>query len=199
MTSANPHSPTLSGGLMLHALARNWWLILLRGICAILFGVLAFIWPGITLLTLALLYGFFALIEGALALAAAIMGGAPAPRWWLAVAGLLGIAVGILTIMMPGMTAFILVLFIAAWAIVSGIMQIVGAIRLRKEIDNEWMLIAVGAISVAFGVLVALQPMLGALSLVFVIGAYAIIYGIALVALAFRLRGHSHPAPASAA
>jgi uncharacterized membrane protein HdeD (DUF308 family) len=183
---------------MLHALARNWWLILLRGICAILFGVLAFIWPGITLLTLALLYGIFALIEGALALAAAIMGGAPAPRWWLAVVGLLGIAVGILTIIMPGITAFILVLFVAAWAIISGIMQIVGAIRLRKEIDNEWMLVAVGVISVAFGVLVALQPMLGALSLVFVIGAYAIIYGIALVALAFRLRGHSHPAPASA-
>jgi uncharacterized membrane protein HdeD (DUF308 family) len=183
---------------MLHALARNWWLILLRGVCAILFGVLAFIWPGITLLTLALLYGIFALIEGALALAAAIMGGAPAPRWWLAVVGLLGIAVGILTIIMPGMTAFLLVLFIAAWAIVSGIMQIVGAIRLRKEIDNEWMLVAVGVISVAFGVLVALQPMLGALSLVFVIGAYAIIYGVALVALAFRLRGHSHPAPASA-
>lgn len=199
MTSAYPQSPALSGGLMLHALARNWWLILLRGICAILFGVLAFIWPGITLLTLALLYGFFVLIEGALALAAAIMGGSPAPRWWLAVVGLLGIAVGILTIMMPGITAFLLVLFIAAWAIVSGIMQIVGAIRLRKEIDNEWMLVAVGVISVAFGVLVALQPMLGALSLVFVIGAYAIIYGIALVALAFRLRGHSHPAPASAA
>ncbi|MEA2984112.1 MAG: hypothetical protein QOD94_366 [Alphaproteobacteria bacterium] len=198
MTSAYPQSQALSGGLMLHALARNWWLILLRGVCAILFGVLAFIWPGITLLTLALLYGIFALIEGALALAAAIMGGAPAPRWWLAVVGLLGIAVGILTIIMPGMTAFLLVLFIAAWAIVSGIMQIVGAIRLRKEIDNEWMLVAVGVISVAFGVLVALQPMLGALSLVFVIGAYAIIYGVALVALAFRLRGHSHPAPASA-
>ena len=196
MTSAYPQSPSLSGGLMLHALARNWWLILLRGICAILFGVLAFIWPGITLLTLALLYGIFALIEGALALAAAIMGGAPAPRWWLAVLGLIGIAVGILTIIMPGMTAFILVLFVAVWAIISGIMQIVGAIRLRKEIENEWMLVAVGAISVAFGVLVALQPMLGALSLVFVIGAYAIIYGIALVALAFRLRGHSHPAPA---
>jgi len=181
---------------MLHALAEHWWLLLLRGICAILFGVLAFIWPGITLLTLALLYGIFALIEGALALAAAIMGGAPAPRWWLAVLGLIGIAVGILTIIMPGMTAFILVLFVAVWAIISGIMQIVGAIRLRKEIENEWMLVAVGAISVAFGVLVALQPMLGALSLVFVIGAYAIIYGIALVALAFRLRGHSHPAPA---
>ena len=199
MTSAYPQSPSLSGGLMLHALARNWWLILLRGICAILFGVLAFIWPGITLLTLALLYGIFALIEGALALAAAIMGGAPAPRWWLAVVGLLGIAVGILTIIMPGITAFILVLFVAAWAIISGLMQIVGAIRLRKEIDNEWMLVAVGVISVAFGLLVLLQPMLGALSLVFVIGAYAIIYGIALVALAFRLRGHSHPAPASVA
>ena len=95
------------------------------------------------------------------------------------------------------MTAIVLVLFIAGWTIVSGVMQIVGAIRLRKEIDNEWRLVAVGAISVAFGVLVAMQPTPGALGLVFVIGAYAIVYGVALVALAFRLRSHSHPAPAS--
>lgn len=179
-------------GPMLHALARNWWLILLRGIAAIVFGVLTFIWPGMTLLTLALLYGVFALIEGVLALAAAVVGGAPAPRWWLAIVGLLGIAVGILTFMMPGMTAFLLVLFVAGWAIATGIMQVIGAIRLRKEIDNEWMLIAVGVISILFGVLVAMQPGLGALSLAYVIGAYAIIFGITLVGLAFRLRGHSH-------
>src|SRR5256886_16261194 len=82
-------------GLLLHALAKNWWLLLLRGICAILFGVLTFVWPGITLLTLVLLYGAFALVDGVLALAEAVMGGAPAPRWWLALGGLLGIAVGI--------------------------------------------------------------------------------------------------------
>src|SRR3954466_4170871 len=89
--------------VMLHALARNWWLILLRGLCAIAFGVLAFVLPRVTLLTLVILYGAFALADGVLALAAAIMGGAPAPRWWLAIAGLLGIAVGIATFVMPGM------------------------------------------------------------------------------------------------
>jgi uncharacterized membrane protein HdeD (DUF308 family) len=177
---------------MLHGLARNWWLILLRGIAAIAFGVLAFVWPGITLVTLALLYGAFAFVEGVLALAAAVMGGSPAPRWWLAIVGLLGIAVGLLTLMMPGVTAFILVLFVAGWAIATGVMQIIGAIRLRKEIDNEWMLVAVGLISVLFGVLVAIQPMVGAISLVFVLGAYAIIFGVTLVGFAFKLRRHRH-------
>src|SRR5262245_22497666 len=90
-------NPPLEPRLLLHALAKNWWLLLLRGICAIVFGVLTFVWPGITLLTLVLLYGAYALVDGVLALAEAIMGGAPAPRWWLALVGLLGIAVGILT------------------------------------------------------------------------------------------------------
>jgi uncharacterized membrane protein HdeD (DUF308 family) len=189
---ANVHnlSPA-SSGLMLRDLARNWWLILLRGIAAIAFGVLAFVWPGITLVTLALLYGAFALVEGALALAAAAAGGSPAPRWWLVIVGLLGVAVGVLTIMMPGMTALLLVLLVAGWAIATGIMQIIGAIRLRREIDNEWMLVAVGLISVLFGVLVAIQPIVGAISLVFVLGAYAIIFGITLVGFAFRLRRHA--------
>jgi uncharacterized membrane protein HdeD (DUF308 family) len=189
---ANVHnlSPA-SSGLMLRDLARNWWLILLRDIAAIAFGVLAFVWPGITLVTLALLYGAFALVEGALALAAAVAGGSPAPRWWLVIVGLLGVAVGVLTIMMPGMTALLLVLLVAGWAIATGIMQIIGAIRLRREIDNEWMLVAVGLISVLFGVLVAIQPIVGAISLVFVLGAYAIIFGITLVGCAFRLRRHA--------
>ena len=191
MTNVHNLSPAASE-LMLHGLARNWWLILLRGIAAIAFGISAFVWPGITIVTLALLYGVFAFIEGVLALAAAVMGGSPAPRWWLAIVGLLGIAVGVLTWMMPVVTAFILVLFFAGWAIATGVVQIIAAIRLRKEIDNEWMLVAVGAISVLFGVLVAIQPMVGAISLVFVLGAYAIIFGIALVGFAFKLRGHQH-------
>jgi uncharacterized membrane protein HdeD (DUF308 family) len=90
-------NPPLEPRLLLHALAKNWWLLLLRDICAILFGVLTFVWPGITLLTLVLLYGAYALADGVLALAEAVMGGAPAPRWWLALMGLLGIAAGILT------------------------------------------------------------------------------------------------------
>jgi uncharacterized membrane protein HdeD (DUF308 family) len=187
-------NPSLAPRLMLHALCRNWWLLLLRGIVAIVFGVLTFAWPGITLLTLVLFYGAFALVDGVLAIAAAVMGGAPAPRWWLAIVGLLGIAVGILTFAWPGVTALILLLFIAGWAIATGTLQIVGAIALRKEIDNEWLLIASGALSVLFGLILVAQPQTGALALLFIIGAYAILYGILLVFFALRLRGHSYAA-----
>ncbi len=184
-------NPPLGSRVLLHALAKHWWLLLLRGICAILFGVLAFVWPGITLLTLVLFYGAFALVDGVLALAEAVMGGAPAPRWWLALVGLLGIAVGILTFAWPGITALVLLLFIAGWAIATGILQIVGAIRLRKEIDNEWLLIASGALSVIFGLILVAQPGTGALALLYVIGIYAIIYGILEVWLSLRLRAHA--------
>src|ERR1044072_7010315 len=109
-------APPFAGPLMVHALARNWWLILLRGIAAVIFGVLTFAWPGITLVTLILLYGVFALADGVLALVAAIMGGHPAPRWWLAIVGLLGLGAGLITLMMPGITALILVYCIAFWA-----------------------------------------------------------------------------------
>ncbi len=178
-------------GLLLHALAKHWWLLLLRGICATLFGVLTFVWPGITLLTLVLLYGAYALADGVLALVEAVMGGAPAPRWWLALVGLLGIAVGILTFAWPGITALVLLLFIAGWAIATGILQIVGAIRLRKEIDNEWLLIASGVLSVIFGLILVAQPATGALALLYVIGIYAVLYGILEVWLSLRLRGHA--------
>jgi uncharacterized membrane protein HdeD (DUF308 family) len=179
---------------MLHALARNWWLILLRGIAAVVFGLLTFVWPGITLLTLVLLYAAFAFVDGVLALWAAIAGGQAAPRWWLAIIGLLGIAVGVLTLVMPGVTALVLLLFIAAWAIIMGIMEIIGAIQLRKEIDNEWWLIASGALSVLFGLVLIVFPGAGALGLIFVIGVYAIIYGVTLIGLAFRLKKHTHAA-----
>src|SRR5512145_3363266 len=106
-------------GVLLHSLAKNWWLILLRGIFAILFGVLAFVWPGVTLVTLVMFYGAFALVDGLLAIVAAITGGAPAPRWWLAIVGLAGIAAGLLTFLWPGVTALVLLVFIAIWAIVT--------------------------------------------------------------------------------
>jgi uncharacterized membrane protein HdeD (DUF308 family) len=169
----------------------SWWVLLLRGICAILFGVLTFVWPGITLLTLVLLYGAYALADGVLALAEAVMGGAPAPRWWLALVGLLGIAVGVLTFAWPGITALVLLLFIAGWAIATGLLQIVGAIRLRKEIENEWLLIASGVLSVIFGLILVVQPGTGALALLYVIGIYAILYGILEIWLSLRLRSHA--------
>jgi uncharacterized membrane protein HdeD (DUF308 family) len=189
----NVHAmPAPSSGVLLHALERSWWLILLRGVCAVIFGVLTFIWPGVTLLTLVLLYGAYALVDGALAIWAAIVGGEPAPRWWLLIVGLLGIAAGLVTLLMPGVTALVLLFFIAFWAILTGVMQIIGAIRLRKEIDNEWLLAAGGLLSVLFGVILLVQPGAGALGLIFVIGAYAVIYGGILIWLALRLHNHSY-------
>jgi uncharacterized membrane protein HdeD (DUF308 family) len=173
---------------MVHALAKNWWMLLLRGIAAIIFGVLALAWPGITLLTLIQVYGAFALVDGVLAIISAIAGGAPAPRWWLAVVGLLGIATGLLMFMMPGVTALVLLYFIAGWAIATGVFQIIGAINLRKEIDNEWYLILGGVVSVLFGAGVMMAPGAGALALLWVIGIYAIFLGVMFVALSFRLK-----------
>lgn len=180
------------GSAMVNTLAKNWWLLLLRGIAAIIFGVLAFAWPGLTLLTLILFYGAFALVDGVLAIVAAVTGGAPAPRWWLAIVGILGIAAGLLTFLMPGLSAFVLLYFIAGWAIATGVLQIIGAIQLRKEIDNEWFLILSGVISVLFGLGMMVAPGAGALALVWVIGTYAVVIGAMLVALAFRLKKHNH-------
>jgi len=180
------------GSAMVHALAKNWWMLLLRGIAAIIFGVLAFAWPGMTLLTLVTLYGAYTLVDGVLAIVAAITGGAPAPRWWLAVVGLLGIATGLLVFLMPGLTALVLLYFIAGWAIATGLFQVIGAIRLRKEIDNEWYLILSGVVSVLFGIGVIMAPGAGALALLWVIGTYAVIMGVILVALAFRLKKLAH-------
>jgi uncharacterized membrane protein HdeD (DUF308 family) len=184
-------SVMLSDRPLLRALAKNWWLLLLRGLAAILFGVLALGWPGLTLLTLILLYGAYALTDGVIAVFAAITGNAPGGRWWLAIAGLLGIAVGALTFMLPGMTTLVLLFTMGGWAVAIGVLQIIGAIRLRKEIDNEWLLILSGAISVLFGLGIVANPGAGALAIVWVIGAYAIIAGGLYIGLAFRLKKHA--------
>lgn len=180
------------GAAMVHALAKNWWMLLLRGIAAIIFGGLALAWPGMTLLTLVLFYGAYALIDGVLAIGAAIAGGTLLPRWWLAVVGLLGIGAGLLTFMMPGLTTIVLLYLIAGWAIATGVFQIIGAIRLRKEIDNEWFLILGGIVSVLFGAAMMVAPGAGALALITVIGIYALFIGVLLVALSFRLKKHVH-------
>jgi uncharacterized membrane protein HdeD (DUF308 family) len=176
---------------MLDDLARNWWLVLLRGICAIIFGLLTIMWPGLSLLTLVLMYGVFALFDGGLAIGAAIMGGTLAPRWWLALVGLLGIGAGAVTLMWPGITGLVLLYFIAGWAIAAGIFEIIGAIRLRKEIEGEWWLVASGILSVLFGLAILLFPAAGALSIAFAIGCFAIAYGALLVGFSWRLKKHA--------
>jgi uncharacterized membrane protein HdeD (DUF308 family) len=177
---------------MLHALAENWWLFLLRGLCAIVFGILTFIWPRATLLTLVLLYGAFALVDGVAAVLAAIKGGEMTSRWWLAILGVVSIAAGSLTLYWPGLTALVLLLFIAFWAIATGIVQVIGGLRLRKEIDGEWLLVAGGVLSVLFGLLLLTRPGAGALAMIYAIGAFAIAHGILTVAFSLRLHRHVH-------
>jgi uncharacterized membrane protein HdeD (DUF308 family) len=175
---------------MLDALARYWWVVALRGALAVLFGVLALVWPGITLAALVLLFGGYALVDGVFALGNAFFGGARAEgrRPWLILEGVVGIIVGILTFVWPGITALALLWVIAAWAIITGVLEIATAIRLRRELRGEWMLIASGVLSVIFGLILAVRPGPGAVALVWVIGIYAIIFGVSLLFLAFRLR-----------
>jgi uncharacterized membrane protein HdeD (DUF308 family) len=175
---------------MLETMTRNWWLVVLRGVLAIIFGVLAFIWPGSVLAALVLLFGAYALVDGIFALGAGIVGhGDGTFRLALVLIGITGIAAGILTFFWPGLTALTLLYLIAGWAIITGVAQIVGAIRLRQVIDNEWTLIIGGVITVAFGALAIAFPGTGALSIIWLIGTYAILFGVLLVALGFRLRG----------
>ena len=195
-THIQPGRPSPFLGLALRELAENWWLLLLRGIAAIAFGALAFIWPGLTLLALTLMWGFYAIADGVLALWAAIAskGGEIAPRWWLAVVGIAGILAGALTFVWPGMTALVLLMFIASWAIIIGVLQLWGAIRLRKEIEGEWLLGLSGVLWVAFGVIMFVRPGAGALALIWWIGSFAILAGCVYIALAFQLKKYKRPA-----
>ena len=174
---------------MVETLARNWGWILLRGIVAILFGVFTLFKPGIALTMLVLLFGAYALLDGVFMAVSAIANRQGQPRWVaLLVGGILGIAIGILTFVMPGITAVALLALIAVWAIIIGVAEIVAAIQLRKVLTREWMLMVAGVASVAFGIFLFARPSLGALAVVLWIGAYAVVLGILLVALAFRLR-----------
>jgi uncharacterized membrane protein HdeD (DUF308 family) len=174
---------------MLRMLTHYWWTILLRGIFAILFGIAAFIWPNLTITALVLLFGAYVLVDGIFAVIVGIQLYGKNERWWaVLLEGIAGIVLGVLTLFWPGTTALVLVYFIAAWALVTGVLEIAAAIRLRKEIEGEWMLILAGAASVLFGVLLIMQPGAGAIALVWLIGAYAIVFGVLLSILAFRLR-----------
>ncbi len=190
------HSSSSSPLALLPALAENWLLLLLRGIVTIAFGVLAFIWPGLTLLTLIFLWGAYAIADGVLALGAAVSskGGEIAPRWWLALIGLAGILAGLLAFVWPAITAQVLLVFIASWAILTGALQIWGAIQLRKEIEVEWMLVLSGLLSIALGIALFARPGVGALAVIWLIGSFAILVGCIYVSLALWLKKHKRQA-----
>lgn len=186
---------------MIEVLTRNWRWVVLRGVVAILFGILTFFNPGITLAVLVLLFGAYALVDGVFLVASAIANRHGEPRWVALLAGgVLGIAIGLVTFFSPQTTAIGLIALIALWAIVTGVAEIAAAIRLRKVITDEWLFILAGILAVTFGVLLFFAPGPGALAMVLWIGAYAVASGILLVAFGFRLRNwarmHVTPRPA---
>jgi uncharacterized membrane protein HdeD (DUF308 family) len=170
-------------------LSLTWWVLLLRGLFAITFGIITLLQPTITLALLLLFFAFYTLSDGILGVWTAIAGRKEDENWWvLLLWGLVGIVVGILTIMAPSLTVLALLFYIAIWAIATGVLEIVAAIRLRKEIEGEWLLVLGGVASVVFGILLMAQPGAGAISLVWLIASFAIIFGIILSLLAFKVR-----------
>jgi uncharacterized membrane protein HdeD (DUF308 family) len=181
-------------------LVRNWWALALRGLAAIVFGLIAFLAPGFMVLWLALLFGAYALVDGVFAIIAGVRAAQRHERWWpFALEGLLSLVVGVVALVMPVAAALALLYLVAVWAIVTGVFRISAAVRLRKEIQGEWLLILNGALSVLLGILIVARPAAGLVTLVWVLGVYAMVYGIILVGLAFKLRGHRHRAGAARA
>jgi uncharacterized membrane protein HdeD (DUF308 family) len=169
--------------------------LVIRGLAGIAFGILTFIWPGITVLSLVLLFGAYALLDGVFSLGGAVRAMASHERWGaLILEGITGILAAVITIVWPGITAFGLVFLVAAWALVTGVLEMVAAIRLRRQISGEWLLLLGGIASVAFGILLMIAPAAGALVIALWMGAYALIFGTLLVALGFRLRSWSRNA-----
>ena len=183
---------------MVERLSRYWWLVALRGLLAILFGVLLLVWPGIGLAVLVILFGAYALVDGLFALGHAFSSTEdPSHRWAHVFEGVVGVIAGIVTFFWPGVTALALLYVIAAWALVTGVLELIAAFRLRAHVENElWMGLG-GVLSILFGIVLLVAPGAGALAVTWIIAAYAIVFGIALIALGFRLRGMGDRAGAS--
>ncbi|MCP9955104.1 MULTISPECIES: HdeD family acid-resistance protein [Actinomadura] len=173
---------------MFEPMTRHWWVLALRGAFAILFGIAAWVWPGITVWALVVLFGAYALVDGVFALAAAFRDTTGGPRGMLLLSGVAGVGLGVVALVWPGITAFVLLMLIAAWAVATGVLEIVAAVALRKELRGEWAYVLTGAVSVIFGILLFAWPVSGAVAIVWLIGLFAILFGAAMVGAAFRLR-----------
>ncbi|PYS91656.1 MAG: hypothetical protein DMF62_02040 [Acidobacteria bacterium] len=171
-------------------LARTWWMFLIRGVLALIFGVVAILSPATAFISLVLIFGAFAFVDGVFALIAGIT--AKSENWlWLILEGVIGLFIGVVTLIQPAAMGEAWLILIAVWAIVTGIFEVVTAIRIRKLIEGEFWMILSGLISFAFGVLVLLNPMSGAVAVGFIIGIYAVMFGATLIALSLRLRRHA--------
>ncbi len=175
--------------MMIEALKRHWWVPVIRGIAAIVFGIIAFVYPGITVATLVLFFGAWVLIDGIFRVVGAIGHRASDPDWgWHIVIGIVGIIVGLLTFHAPQITALALIIYIAAWALMIGATEIAFAIKLRREIKGEWFLILMGLASIAFAILLLWNPIAGAAAVIWLIAWYAVVLGILAIFFGFRLK-----------
>ncbi len=179
---------------MENALARNWWAMLLRGVFAVLFGVATLVWPGLSLSVLVMLFGAYALVDGVFAIVSSLRRHDGSRRFWmLFVEGIFGIAAGLFTFAVPGITALALVVVIAVWAILTGVLEIMAAFRLRQQVPGEILLGLAGLVSIAWGVMLFVWPGAGALAMTWLIGWWAIFFGVMFFALGIRLHSMLPP------
>jgi len=170
-------------------LRSNWWAIVLRGVVAILLAIVTFMVPGITIAFLVTLFGVYTLIDGVFAIVSTIKAVAGHRRWGaFLLEGILGILVGLYAILFPAAAAAIFVTIFAFWAVITGVLEIMAALRLRRHLPGEWLLILTGVVSILFGILLFAQPIAGAVFLVWMIASYGLIFGILLIVVGLRLR-----------
>ncbi|HEY7061789.1 MAG TPA: HdeD family acid-resistance protein [Chloroflexota bacterium] len=187
---------------MVAEIARHWWELAIRGALAILFGLIALLMPVAAVAAVAVLFGVFMVLDGIFAIVAGIESRQTVRHWWaLLLEGLTGVVAGSLTIAFPLIVAVVLIYFISAWALTTGLMELIAAIRLREQIEGEWRLALSGVLSIVFALLLAFWPASGAIAIGWLMGAYAILFGVVLLALAFHLKGLTEhrvtgPAPA---
>lgn len=174
---------------MLEFLAKHWWIVVVRGVAGVLFGVLTFVWPAISLAVLVLAWGAYALVDGVFALVASFTGARDGFPWWLFLSGVAGVAAGIFTFVSPAITALVLLTLIGAFSIVRGAMEIAAAIKLRKEIEHEWLIVTAGVLAVLFGVFVMIFPGAGALAIALWIGVAVGAIGVLEIIAGIRLKG----------
>lgn len=170
-------------------LRRSWWVLLLRGVAAIVFGVLTWMQPAASAAALVLIFGAYVFVDGVLGVYSAIKSRNESRHWWVVLLwGLAGVVFGVLTAINPAITALVLTVYIGVWALITGVVEIVAALRLRKEIEGEWLLVLGGLISVLFGAFVLAQPGAGMMAMLWVIATYAVIFGVLMVLLAFKVK-----------